>query len=216
MRRIAFSIAITCALALLTALGGAAPSYAAPPARAAQAAAQPSALPLCEFDNPPGLCWRDPSDGGPGTVVVNSGFGTDAARTWTMFTDHPRCFNGVVTNTPPCPFTGGSGLNFKYQNSRIVIVQNFGSSLCAGSSGSDQMAVKMHACDSILGTTELSSVFVEQTFPTHFRLISVVWSDRCSCTEFVTGSGTNNNPLFIDINENLPGQFIRWIGAVGS
>jgi hypothetical protein len=211
MRRIAFLIAAACALTATVALNGAAASYAGSPASRLHVTSQAQVTykPLCENDSP-GLCWRDPSDGGPGTVVVNSGFGTDQARQWVMVEDG-RCNGVLVTNTPPCPFTGGSGLNFMFQGDRIVNLLNEGSGFCAGSSISNQMVVHMHQCDAFTGS-ELSSVFVEQKFSTHYRLVSVVWSDQCSCAEYINGSATNDNPLFID----LPGTYARWIGAGNS
>lgn len=216
MRRLAFLIAASCALALLGAVDSAVPSYAGSHGGRSHSGAlnPPGFAPLCEKDSP-GLCWRDPSDGGPGTPVVNSGYGTDNAREWIMLTDAGRCDNGQVTNTPPCPFTGGSGLNSEFQNDRIVIVANYGSQAnptdCAGSSVSDEMVVKMHTCDYISGS-ELSSVFIEEKFADHYRLVSVVWSDQCSCAEYLNGSATNDDPLFID----LPGTYARWTGAGGS
>jgi hypothetical protein len=216
MRRIAFLVTAACALTAIVAFNGAASSYAGAPAsgRHALISAQVTYKPLCERDSP-GLCWRDPSVGGPGTVVVNSGYGTDRARLWVL-ADDARCNGNIfVTNTPPCPFTAGSGLNFTFQGRRIVVVLgDNGSGWCAGSSVSDQMAVKMHTCDgdALGGPLELSTVFVVEPFATHYRLVSVVWSDQCSCAEYVNGSNINDNPLFID----LPGTYARWIGAGNS
>jgi hypothetical protein len=213
MRRTAFLVAAACALTAVVALNGTAWSYAGAPASGlhAPSQAQVTYKPLCEKDSP-GLCWRDPSDGGPGTLVVNSGYGTDNARQWVL-ADDGRCNNNIyVTSTPPCPFTGGSGLNSMFQGRRIVNVLNEGSGFCAGSSVSNQMVMYMHNCDFAILGGELSTVFVVEPFSTHYRLVSVVWSDQCSCAEYVNGSDTNNNPLFID----LAGTYARWIGAGNS
>jgi hypothetical protein len=218
MRRLAFLIAATCALAPLVAASSAAPSYAGAHASRSHTAVlgnPPGFAPLCEKDSP-NLCWRDPSDGGPGTPVVNSGNGMDNAREWEMITDTHRCGNGKVSNGNACPFTPGSGLNAEFDKDRIVILANYGNqslpTSCAGSSVADQMVVKMHTCDLIDGD-ELSSVFIQEDFAGHYRLVSVTWSDHCDCAEYLNGSDTNDNPLFIDI---VPGTWARWTGAGGS
>lgn len=213
--------AVTVLLAALavpaTIVAGSLPASAAgghasgPHARAQLLAAYYSQL--CEHDSP-NLCWRDPSDGGPGTGVVNSGWGTDNARLWNMFTDSSRC-GGHVSNANACPFTPGGGLNSKYNGDRIVYVQNYGSSYCAGSSLSDYAFVYMHSCDSVNGVNELATVFVEEQFSTHFRLVSVVWSDRCegslcNIPYYITGTNTNDAGLSLTVN---PGTYARWTGA---
>ena len=220
MRRIAFLASAACALAPLLALTGTATSYAGPHAIRPHAAAGPQVAgfqQICEKDSP-NLCWRDPSDGGPGTTVLNSGVTTLLSEQWQGYFDTSRCNDGnggaVVTNTPPCPFTGGSGLNFTYQGDSIIGFQNAGSGYCAGSSFSDlnnagTPIVKMHSCDGINGVSELSSVLVLQVFSTHFRYISVKWSNSCSCAEFINGDATNNDPLTV----GPPGTHVGWVGG---
>lgn len=215
MRRITFLIAATCALAPLVALGGIAPSYAGSHASRPHATARPALASfgtICENDSP-GYCWRDPSDGGLGTPVVNSVPGTDNAREWGFGQDFSRCQNstspdgGFVTNTPPCPFTGGSGLNALFNGLGIYIIENEGSGYCAGSSNADQFKVYMHSCDGVNGVSELASVVVVQFFSDHVRIIPVLDSNLCSCgPEYINGDNHDGDQLTV----GSAGTYSRW------
>ena len=204
MRRSALLPAVVAfALAPFLVLNGAA-------AYAATTSAPGTPAPLCEKVSP-NLCWRDPSDGGAGTSVVNSGRGTDQAREWLSIVDESRCSNGQVTND--CPFTPGTGLNTKYEGDAIVTIENMGSHLCAGSSLSDVSSfgvpiVTMHTCDGLQGS-ELSSVFVLEGFAGHFRLVSVKWSDGGTVSFVVNGDNTNDDGLAVE----TPGTWDGWVGA---
>jgi len=211
MKRITLPIAAIFALAPLLALVGATPSYAAPHASRSHAGVQVAVTytPLCEKESPY-LCWRDPSDGGLATEVANSEYGTDKARSWYVHTDYDRC-GGNVSNSGACPFTPGSGLNFDFNGDRIVYVQNV-NGYCAGSSLSDQGHVEMHSCDSVGGVSELATVFVEQKFSNHFRLVSVVQSDNCVCHSVINGTpytGGGLQYLYVDGTGGWDG----WVGA---
>jgi hypothetical protein len=209
VRRIACYIATICTFVPLFMLTGITPSYA------------DTHNPVCEKDSPY-LCWRDPSDGGPGTSVVVSSYGTDNARLWDRIRDTSRCQNsadptgGEVTNTPACPFAPGSGLNAKFNGDRIVIVQNYGSGYCAGSEPSvDSNYVSMHSCDGIGGVHEPSTVFVEEPFTDHFRLVSFDWSNGCG------GGVLCYTPWYMDVDSNntnlilytSPDAHARWTGG---
>jgi hypothetical protein len=168
--------------------------------------------PLCEKDSPY-YCWRDPSDGGPGNEVVVSGYGTDNARLWDRMTDYSRC-GGQVSNANACPFTPGSGWNSFFNGDRIVIVQNLGSGYCAGSNDTEYPYVYMHACDGIKGQTELSSVFVEEDFSDHYRLVSVGETDNCYIDNqrcFLTVDGSNYNDDQLQVY--FPGSYDGWTGG---
>ena len=211
MRKLIVSLLVSAVLAVPLALPATASAQAATGTSGLHASTGTQATtgfsPLCEKDSP-NLCWRDPSDGGPGTPVLNSGYGTDNARLWFKFIDTARC-GGFVSNSAACPFTPGSGLNARYNNDEIVYVQNLGSDRCAGSSTADAGFVYMHTCDSVNGASELASVFVLQQFSTHFRLISVDYSDGCFCDQFVNGDNVNNDQLYI----GAPGTWSRWTGG---
>jgi hypothetical protein len=111
------------------------------------------------------------------------------------------------------PVHGRTGLNSQYAGDAIVIIENMGSDLCAGSSLSDPSSfgvpiVTMHTCDWIQGS-ELSSVFALEPFADHFRLVSVKWSDDCTCSFDINGDNTNDDGLTVE----LAGTWGRWVGA---
>jgi hypothetical protein len=211
MRRITLSITAICALAPLVALVSAAPSSAASRVSKTTASSSQSStdtyLPLCEKDSP-NYCWRDPSDAGSGPVL-NSGYGTDAAREWAIQGD-PRC-GGTVSNSLACPFTPGSGLNSEFNGDQIVVVRNLGSGDCAGSNINEGGLVYIHECDNTPGVGEPSSVFIKQPFSDHFRLVSLVWSDALSGAVYVNGDNVNDDQLYV----GPAGTYSRWVQGQG-
>lgn len=210
MKRIAGSAAMTCALMFVFALTGAAPSSVLARTGGPHASAQARVTdfsPLCEKDSP-NLCWRDEnSDGGPPAKVAEAANATDNSRMWDRVTDTSRC-GGHVSNLNACPFVPGSGLNAQFDGDRIVIVQNLGNGYCAGSSSDDTFFVYMHACDGVKGQDELASVFVEEPFTDHFRLVSVLYSGFQDVL-YLSGRGAADDQLVI----SSAGTYSRWIGG---
>lgn len=213
MRRTRLSVIGASAFTLIIVIGGAAPSYGASQVNRLGATTQLSITqqqqPICEHDSP-NLCWRDVGDGGLATIVENSGYGTDNARLWLFILDTKRCGDnggrpGYVSNKNACPFTPGSGLNFQFDGDQIVNVANLGSGYCAGSDTVDGNNVYMHVCD--IKSSSISTVFIVEDFSTHFRLVSLVHSNACSCADYVNGDATPNDPLTI----GSPDTYSRWV-----
>ena len=97
--------------------------------------------------------WRDPSNGGAGTFVLNSAFTTSDAEDWVLQANS-RC--GFKVNAS-CP---GGWISAHLQGAFVVTLRNVGQgSLCHGVSSSTNWAATMRTCDGAGGASTPSTVY---------------------------------------------------------
>ena len=138
-----------------------------------------------------GLCLRDPSDGGAGTVVESSTRGSSEAEDWKLILDTGRCPNGTVTSS--CP---GGWVSSHFNGFPLVVIKNVGQgSLCIRTAAGTQFVGVMGTCDS---GQEISSAFVWAQFGSGgpFGFDSVDASNSFNTQEWLTGSTIDNSEVF--------------------
>lgn len=118
-----------------------------------------------------GLFWRDPSDGGAGTNILDSYQSNSNAEDWTVQTD-PRCGGQVTTNCP------GGSISQDFVGRPIVTIKNNGQgSLCIRTAASTSWQAVMGTCDNGGSQLEPSSAFVQgfDSFVGGYRYYSVAY-----------------------------------------
>lgn len=147
---------------------------------------------LC--DGGPGLCLRDPSNGGTGTPVLTSTLSSSNAEDWKMILDTGRCPNGTVTSSCPGGFISSV---YGSQHLPLVVLKNVGQgTLCIRTAAGTQYKAEMGTCDS---GQEISSAFVQvQIGSGEYEFVSVGASNAFGTFERLAGGATNNSQAFDD------------------
>jgi hypothetical protein len=98
--------------------------------------------------------WRDPSDGGQGTVILTSTGSTSNAEDWVLQANG-TC-GGFVTST--CP---GGLTSTDYRGDQIVTLRNVGQgTLCFGADAQTGWLAEMMVCDGVNGIHHYDTLFV--------------------------------------------------------
>ena len=159
--------------------------------------------PFCD-NGSAGLCLRDPSDGGPGTLVKMSSSNGNASMSWATFLD--SACGGIVGgpngSEPNCP---SEMLVDRYFGDQIVQIWNDGSNYCIGADADTNWVGEMKTCGFLNGEFIMSN---SCALNGKCYTVSVDYSDYYGTIGWLCGSNTTDaNPY---VGACSPSDLAQW------
>jgi hypothetical protein len=144
----------------------------------------------------PSQCIRDPSGGGAGTTVLNSGCSTSNAEDWEWATSY-YCTSGKVTSD--CP---GGPISTYFLNGALITWRNLALGYSNGcfhtNDSTSWTAVMVPSC----GDASTTYAVVLNSAGTAYAFVSVKADTEYGCLYYLDNNGVSNSALFADLGQN--------------
>ena len=160
------------------------------------------------------LCERDPSSGGAGTAVLDSGCSTSNAEDW-VAQGNGTC-GGTVTRT--CP---GGWISANLRGDFVITLRNIGQGpLCEGANSDTIWTVTMRTCDGVGGAHLIGTLYAWGTGACGALQDNAFWSFAWNTAHADAGAvgdsqngGTNTNVVVADSFNHCADGLWQGIGS---